>query len=217
MTLSDKDILLSSLLGSRMVQAVPRLEAVENEMMKHVGYPVRIVPFQHKDVFASENHTLKDSEVWSERGKRQFMPLFIKRAGTDDPFFQLPYEPMISITGKNNIVKRSIAKATNYVGTVKEHFSQDDYDITITGTLFGKEEMGTFEETFPREDFEKLKKYCVHPKGLEVKCELFQMLEIQNIVVESFDFPFSKGEEVQAYSISAISDFSTDFLLEIKD
>lgn len=216
MALSDSDILLASLLGSKAVQQAPRFAAVENEMQKHVGYPVRILPFKSQDAFAKESYALKQSEVWDSRGKNQFFPLKIKRP-SDSNWFTLPYEPLISVSGKNNVVKRSIAKAKDYVGTVKEHFSQDDYSITITGSLFGTQETGTFQEAFPRDDFEKLKNYMIHPQGLQVQCDFLALFDINHLVVESFDFPFSKGEYVQGYSISALSDFSADFLLEIED
>ena len=76
--------------------------------------------------------------------------------------------------------------------------------------------MGSVENTFPRSDFEKLKKYCTSPTGLQVRCTLFEMLGIDYIVVEDFTFPFSKGENVQAYDIKAVSDFTSEFLLEIE-
>jgi hypothetical protein len=159
-----------------------------------------------------------DGQIWQadkSRTDRHFFPLTLVRNG--NIAFTLPYEPLISVSGKNNIVKRNIAKAPNFVGTIKEHFSQDDYEITITGTLIGENETGDFQRAFPRADFEKLREYCVSAESLEVQCDMLQLLNIKHIVIEDFTFPFSKGGNVQAYEIKAISDFSTDFLLEIKE
>lgn len=231
MTFSDKDILVASLIGSKAVEAVPRLAVVENYMEKHVGIPIPFLPFKNKVEVGSRRSEDEDDNPqadsrpneltkWKANKSNvdgQFFPFSVKRAGTKDPFYTLPYEPLISISGKNNIVKRSIAKAPNFIGTVKEHWSQDDYSITITGMLFGSNEIGAPQNTFPREDFEKLREYCTSPTGLEVQCEPLQLLGINNIVIEDFSFPFSKGENVQAYDIKATSDFSADFLLEIKD
>lgn len=219
MNLQNKEILLASLVGSTAAKSIPRLAVVQNEMMKHVVPPIPFLPFKRDENVAE----VKSSDSWegwrADRSiiDRQFAPLSLRRAGTDDEFYTLPYEAMISVSAKNNIVKRSIAKAPHFVGTIKEHWSQDDYVITITGILFGENERGVFSETFPRTDFEKLRDYCISPTGLEVRCDLLQLLGINNIVVEEFSFPFSKGENVQAYDIKALSDFSADFLLEIEE
>lgn len=217
--MDNRDILLASMIGSKAVERIPRLATVQNELMKHVlPTDTRKLPFTNTDKIekslSDQYHELtwvaNQQDVYS-----QFFPLRIKRAGTSDSWRTLPYEPLISISGKNNIVKRSVAKAPNFIGTIKEHWSQDDYEITITGTLFGENEIGSYQEAYPIEWFERLRDYCTSPTGLEVECDLFQMLSIKNIVVESFNFPFTKGENVQMYDIKAVSDFSAEFLLEL--
>ena len=50
-----------------------------------------------------------------------------------------------------------------------------------------------------------------------VYCEPLQLLGINRIVIEEMSFPFTKGENVQAYEISALSDFDFNLLLEEKD
>lgn len=234
MNFQDDDILLASLLGSKFVEQLPRLTAVENELQKRVGYPIPFLPLRNKviidqqeanvqndqvSIYEQDSDDLK-AEIWKANPsiiENQFFPLKVKRAGTDDPFFTFPFEPMISITGKNKIVKRSIAKAPNFIGSIKEYWSQDDYEITITGALYGEQEKGSYQEAYPKEYFEALKNYCTSPTGLEVLCDAFQPLGINFIVIEDFNFPFSKGENVQAYDIKAVSDFSAVFLSEIED
>lgn len=216
MNLSDKDILIASLLGSKMMERVPRLGAVQNELMKHPVPAIPYLPFNNVPTIISRQPIA--ARVWeSDKSGEHFFPVFVRRAGTNDNWFQLPYEPMVSVNGKNNIVTRSIAKAPNFIGTVKEYWSQDDYEISITGVLMGENEIGNYEEAFPHQDFEKLKNYCISPTGLEVQCEFLQYFGINTIVVEDFSFPFSKGENVQMYDIKAISDFSAEFLLEIEE
>ncbi|MCZ2393056.1 MAG: DUF6046 domain-containing protein [Chitinophagales bacterium] len=234
MALTDREILMASLLGSKIAAKLPEYTAVQNKVMKHPAIGIPFLPVKNKQGISSskgnvdsenvliENHGSEPSEVklWQAdtvKTEGQFLPLYFRRAGTDDNFFQMPYEPLISVSGKNNIVKRSIAKSDGFVGTVKEHWSQGDYAITITGALYGQDELGNYETAFPKSDFEKLKNYCVYPRGLEVKCDLFQSLDIHFIVVESFDFPFSKGENVQAYSIQALSDYTPNFLEKIEE
>jgi hypothetical protein len=218
MKLSSKEMLYASLVGSKIAETIPRLSMVQNEAMKHPLPKIPFLPFRNQTEIKTVESV--DSDTWAANSpniENQFFPLSIRRAGSKDPWYTLPYEPLISINAANNIIKRNIAKAPNFIGTVKEHFSQDDYEITITGVFYGEKEIGAMDECFPREDFEALKRYCTAPEGLDVECELLQLLGINQIVVESFSFPFSKGENVQAYDIKALSDYSSEFLLEIRE
>ena len=134
----------------------------------------------------------------------------------------LPYEPMLNITGKNSIVRRKVAKVKNdkgvsLSGTIKERWTRDDYEITITGALIGSLLTGDIEECYPKNDFQKLKDYMIEAKRISVRCEPLQLLDIGHIVVEDFSFPFTKGENVQAYEIKAYSDFDYKLLLDIND
>ncbi|WP_107039969.1 DUF6046 domain-containing protein [Brumimicrobium mesophilum] len=218
MKFNSNEILLASLVGSKVAKQIPRFQVIQNELSKRVLPPIPFLPLKNESgVEEGSNYDLRVNANTPLPKEKQFFPLSIKRRGTNDPFYTLPYEPIININGANIITKRQVSKAPKLIGTIKEHWSQDDYQINIVGTLIGAQETGSPQETFPRDDFEALRDYCTHPAGLEVQCEPLQLLGINNIVVESFDFPFSKGENVQAYTISALSDFSVDFLLEIED
>lgn len=221
MNFSNNEILLASLVGGKVAEQIPRFQVIQNELSKRVLPPIPFLPNKNEIEIEESSEGLSEA-VLNRRNEplpkeKQFFPLSVKRRNTNDPFYTLPYEPMINISGNNKIVKRSVAKAKNLIGTIKEHWSQDDYSINIVGTLFGETENGSVQEAFPREDFEALRDYCTHPAGLEVQCEPLQLLGINYIVVESFDFPFTKGENVQAYAMSAVSDFSPEFLLEIEE
>jgi hypothetical protein len=217
--LTNQQALFASLVGGQVAKSIPRFSAVQNEIAKHVLPPIPFLPLNKEDKLTLEDAEVRDNNWMADRPniERQFFPLTFRRRLPKEPFYTLPYEPMITISGKNNIVKRTVAKNNEFVGTIKERFSQDDYDITITGALFGKQMLGGHAECFPRVDFEKLRDYCTAPEGLEVKCEVLQLLGINHIVVESFTFPFTKGENVQAYEIKCLSDFTSEFLLEIKE
>src|SRR5690554_51238 len=155
MVLTDREILMASLLGSKIAAKMPEYTAVQNKMMKHPAIGLPFLPFKNKQgiteslvgvdnqgVLVSKHDTSPNEvKLWQAdtvKTEGQFLPLYFRRAGTDDNFFQMPYEPLISVSGKNNIVKRSIAKSDGFVGTVKEHWSQGDYEITITGALYGQ-------------------------------------------------------------------------------
>lgn len=217
--LSNNEILFASLVGSKTVKSLPRFNAVQNELSKHVLPPIPFLPFQN-EIGVNTGSVISSGSLWESdkvNADSQFFPLSFRKRIPGEKWFTFPFEPMITISGKNNIVKRSVAKAPKLIGTIKERWSQDDYKITITGALIGLNERGAPEDTFPRKDFELLKDYCTAPEGLEVRCEPLQLLGINYLVIEDFNFPFTKGENVQAYELNALSDFSFDFLLEIED
>ena len=222
MKLNRNELFFASLVGSKVAENIPQFQIIQNELQKKGLPTIPFLPLRNKPVdIADPDRDFSVNSIWEADDplppEDQFFPLSIKRRGTSDPYFTLPYEPMVNISGSNEIIKRKVAKAPNLIGTIKEHWSQDDYKITINGTLIGKKQLGDAGETFPRKDFEKLRDYMTHPSGLEIQCEPLQLLGINYIVVDDFDFPFTKGENVQAYTIQCSSDFGADFLLEIKE
>ena len=225
MEFNEKSILFASLLGSKVAQQIPRFETLQNKLGKHVlPLPPRIlIPVASWDSRAGYESTgdVKAGELWMADAPKseseQFFPFtLIDELGRE---FLLPYEPMLSISSKNNIVKRTVAKADDfkYQGTVKERWSRDDYEIKITGVLIGSILTGDVSQCFPRNDFQKLRDILIKKKKWGIQCEPLQLLGIDWIVVEEMNFPFTKGENVQAYEISVISDFEYSLLLEETD
>jgi len=216
MEIDNTGILYASLVGSKI--SIPRFTAVQNELMKHVLPPIPFLPFKNETNIQESNGSY-DAELWTAdkplSEEQQFFPFTF--VGPDGVRYLLPYEPMISITGKNNIVRRNVAKAKGLIGSIKERWSQGDYEINITGVLIGSVLTGNVEECYPRKDFERLRDFMTKPKDLTVYCEPLQLLGINKIVIEDFSYPFTKGENVQAYSIKAYSDFAYNLLLDIND
>lgn len=217
MGLTNQNILLASLLGSKIAKKLPRFEAVQNELAKHVTPPIPFLPLQ-KQIKAEPpeeyewdaNYRVMFTHIPEDQ---QFFPVKFKKI-TGNQWYLLPYEPMITISGKNNIVKRDVAKKKNLKGSVKERWSQDDYQITITGALYGAIETGSVEECYPKEQFEKLHEFVTDPQGIAIDCYPLKLLGIQHIVVEEFTFPFTKGENVQAYEIKAFSNDTYELLIK---
>lgn len=213
------DMVVASLLGSKIIQQVPRIAKVQNFLGKHV-LPVLPYPQFPKPVRVKDEKGNVEGEQWKANipvsDEEQFFPLSMRV--DQGEWFTLPYEPMINISGKNNIIKRPIMKyhqdfSDGIFGTVKERWSMDDYNITITGIFFGANEQGVYEDTFPISDFNKLRDYLLSGKEIEVTCPIFELLGINYIAIESFNFPFTKGENVQAYEIKALSDMPIDALI----
>ena len=145
----------------------------------------------------------------------QFFPLGIKLANESD-FWWFPQEPMVGISGSNVIVRRNIAKTgTKYDvrGTVKERWSQDDYRITINGMLKNVSD----EMRYPEYDVQRLRSYCEAQQPVQVSSPLFEHFNITQIVIESFDIPFTRGENMQAFSINAFSDALFELLVDMEN
>lgn len=221
---NNKTIFYASLFGTKLAEKIPRLEMVNNKLDRLVLPPIPFIGKANDVEIAQPEHsfTMDSGLATPPNIEGQFFPLLFRRRKSlipgqpSEQWYTFPYEPLISVTGRNIIAKKAPAKAKNFIGTVKERWSQDDYEITITGSVFGKNLFGTPETAFPREDFEKLRDYCTSSQGLEVKCDLLQMLGINYIVIDDFSYPFVTGENVMAYELKCSSDFTSELLLEIE-
>lgn len=222
MEFNEKSILFASLLGSKVAQQIPRFETVQNEIGKRVLPPISFLPFKNNPVKINEPEgNFNPGELWMADAPKskseQFFPFtFIDGKNR----YTLPYEPMISISSANNIVERTVAKAGNdaqYEGTVKERWSRGDWEIKITGVLIGSILTGDVSQCFPKSDFEKLRDILQLRKNWKINCSPLELLGINSIVIYDMNFPFTKGENVQAYEITAKSDFDFNLLLEEED
>lgn len=222
MEFNEKSILFASLLGSKVAQQIPRFETVQNEIGKRVLPPISFLPFKNNPVKINEPEgNFNPGELWMADAPKseseQFFPFtFIDGKNR----YTLPYEPMIIISSANNIVERTVAKAgsdAQYEGTVKERWSRGDWEIKITGVLIGSILTGDVSQCFPKSDFEKLRDILQLRKNWKINCSPLELLGIHSIVIYDMNFPFTKGENVQAYEITAKSDFDFNLLLEEKD
>ena len=160
------------------------------------GYDLQLSEVQLQEAVANAN------------GVPMQCPLWMRLEGEE--WWLLPYEPIITINGKNVITKKQVAKG-KVRGSIKERWSQDDYQISISGILMNPKGTG-----YPDEDVKALKRLCEAAK-VQVMCPLFEIFSIDQIVIESFDFPFTSGPFNQAYTIGAVSDDIYKLLLREED
>lgn len=218
MSLTNQDIIFASLMGSNAVATYQRTQLVQNELSKHVLPNIPFLPLQQNTEYisnASINPSFRINQSDAETPEnQQFFPLSFSftEKGTKWLF---PYEPMINISSGNNIIKRNVAKqGDKLVGTIKERWSRKDFDIQVTGVLIGKLLKGSVEDCFPKKQMKALFEYMIFNKEIYVFSEpLFQM-GITKVVVEDYSFPFTKGENVQAYDIKLVSDSSYSLLIK---
>jgi len=134
------------------------------------------------------------------------VPLMFQLAGLVD--FDFPVDPIISLTSKNVITRRYVNKS-GMRGTIKEHWSQDDWDITISGVIIEPDTDSM------KSILLELRKYCEAPKSVDVKCMVLSATDITKISIESLDLPFTKGVENQTFVIKAYSDNEYTLLTEV--
>jgi hypothetical protein len=129
----------------------------------------------------------------------------------DLEWWTLPLDPVISISGKNIIVRRDVLKKNNedlgVRGSIKEIWSQDDYEVNIAGVLIGKDELPEFQ-------LRKLRDFCESRRIVEVESKLFSIFNINRLAIEEYSFPFTKGIENQMYTIKAYSDDVFDLIIK---
>lgn len=220
MKLTNENALIGSLLGSKAIEQLPRFEAVQNELAKHVSVPISFLPTINKQDKLATGEKYNDVELWmADKAKpesAQFFPLSFKSTADQD-WYLLPWEPMINIEASTRIAERYIAKTgKNQIGSIKERWSLDDYNITITGAFYGQKIRGSMAETYPRYEMERLRDYLLTAEAIQVKCEPLQILNINRVAITSVNFPFTKGESVQAYEIKAKSDFPYNLIYKRK-
>lgn len=134
------------------------------------------------------------------------MPMSLR--ADDGEEWLLPYEPLVSLTGKNIITRRQVAKGKTR-GSIKERWAQDDYSIKIDGIFIGR-------DGYPMEEVNKLRKVC-EAGQVEVYTPLLDFFGITRMVVESWDIPMTTGLHNQNYSLSCYSDETYKLLLTKKD
>jgi len=177
--------------------------------------PPPLPPYPVSRPVTARQHESAELEHGQHSYPEQFWPLRIKLA-SESEFWQIPVEPLITLSGENTIIRRNVAKSgtlTDTRGTVKERWSRDDYRIQITGLLYNQND----DNVYPREDVGKLRGYCEAREVIDVECELFEIFGIRHIVIESYEIPFTKGENRQEYSITAYSDYSFKLLIDTEE
>lgn len=128
----------------------------------------------------------------------------------DNSWWLLPYEPLISVSGENIVKMRNVAKSTGR-GTIKERWCEGDFKISVQST-FTNDDMYTYTDI----EVQKLREAITQKRAIAVQNELLQLLNINQIVVLTYDLPFSKGENVQNWSFEAVSDDSYNLFIEVK-
>ncbi|WP_418450190.1 DUF6046 domain-containing protein [Alistipes sp.] len=136
------------------------------------------------------------------------MPMLLRRSG-DPEFFLLPFEPLVTVSGKNTIIRRTVARSDKS-GTIKERWSQDDFEVTIQGVMSAADE-----SKYPERYIRKLMELFDERQAVEVAQDILQVFGIHHLAIESASFPHTKGLNNQNYEIKAYSDRPVSLLIPV--
>jgi hypothetical protein len=126
------------------------------------------------------------------------------RLESESEWYTFPLDPVLSVTGRNNIIRRDVLKVdVNSVrrGSIKEIWSQDDYEVNIAGLFKSKDG-----ETLPESELRRLRLLCEAREAVEVESVLFSILGITRLAIADYSLPFTKGVENQQFTLKAYSD-----------
>lgn len=219
MALDNQDILFAGLLGSAAVGSIQRFNTLQNELAKRVLPPIPFLLLKNKEVIQTSNFD-SFNNLWQAdtalTEEQQFFPLSFS-FGEPPKYAKwlFPYEPMVTFASGNVIAESNVAKQGDaFRGTVKERWSMKDWDITITGALFGSLLQGKPEDCFPTAKLTALMEFLIAAKTINIYNHALNEVGILKVVVYDYSFPFTKGENVQAYEIKCKSDNYFDLLIK---
>jgi hypothetical protein len=144
-----------------------------------------------------------DKKFVAETGIQMQMPVELGPVGNR---FLFPYEPLVSVRGRKIITRRAIAKR-KAIGSVKELWSVDDWEISIEGDLYNPEFEG-----FPTELVSTLNGIYMSTKMLSISCALTDAIGVYNMCMEYLELPHTPGIQRQRFYIRGYSDNDFDLL-----
>lgn len=208
--MTNQDIIFASIVGSKLFKTSQNLTLFQNNN--------QVLNAPTYNNFGNLNKA--DTPLSKDQ---QFFPLGFQ-FDENGLIWWFPFEPLISVNGKNIVTRQSVTKrqeaisnknivgledlpkgGADYFGTLK-NMRPDDYEIKISGILFGENERGNAHDCYPRHDLQKLVKFMTSKTHIWVYSPVLELLGINKIAVEEFSLPFTKGENTQAYEIKAFSD-----------
>lgn len=176
-----------------------------------VEYPIlnEVDPDDYLVDESSDDNALGDLTRHNALGVPMTFPLMLRLPKEGSTDWLLPYEPMLTITGKHILAKRQVAKG-RVRGSIKERWTQDDYSVKIEGILMSDD------GRYPEEDVRRLRAICEAGEVIATS-PLLELFGISRLVIEGWDIPHTSGEANQNYSLSCLSDDIYKLLLTRQD
>lgn len=130
------------------------------------------------------------------QGNYYFMPVTFIHQGKE---YEIPCA-LISFTGRKNIIETPLVGRQ---GSVKELISLEDYQISITGAVFGENQV------WPEEQLDAINELYNINEAIELKCALTDVFLSENdkVVIQELNLPpAGQTEHVQIVEIKCVTD-----------
>lgn len=171
-------------------------------------YPFTLVDTLKNDV-DSVSSVILDTFRQNATGVPMTCPLRMQGDEEGSEEWLFPIEPMLSVNGGNVLVRRRVSKG-RVKGSIKEKWTVDDYTVRIEGILISKD------GGYPKADVAKLRALC-EGGHVKVLSPLLEVFGIRELVIESWEMPFTSGAMNQNYTITGYSDDIYKLLLSRED
>lgn len=136
-------------------------------------------------------------------GNYYFMPVTFIHQGKE---YEIPCA-LISITGRKNIIETPLVGRQ---GSVKELISLEDYQISITGAVFGENQV------WPEEQLDAINELYNINEAIELKCALTDVFLSENdkVVIQELNLPQAgQTEHVQVVEIKCVTDRAFELIM----
>lgn len=136
-------------------------------------------------------------------GNYYFMPVTFIHQGKE---YEIPCA-LISFTGRKNIIETPLVGRQ---GSVKELISMEDYQISITGIVFGENQV------WPEEQLDAINELYNINEAIELKCALTDVFLSENdkVVIQELNLPQTgQTEHVQVVEIKCVTDRAFELIM----
>lgn len=136
-------------------------------------------------------------------GNYYFMPVTFIHQGKE---YEIPCA-LISFTGRKNIIETPLVGRQ---GSVKELISMEDYQISITGVVFGENQV------WPEEQLDAINELYNINEAIELKCALTDVFLSENdkVVILELNLPQAgQTEHVQVVEIKCVTDRAFELIM----
>lgn len=195
---------------------------------KAFGYktPANGLPDRAAD-YRADVYEMPEAELVSYLGTPILMPVMLGEKGkgvkykTRDKWtgkivdrniekeYTMPATTVVEISRQKNIIKTPIAGRD---GTVKESISNGDWLVKIRGFVINEDNPNIY----PSEEMALMHKYCEAKTAIPVTCKLLQYFEINELVIESYNFPRMEGYAgVQPFELDCTSDEPVEMIIKL--
>lgn len=156
----------------------------------------------YKNVFGYTGNVQKVLSGEPE-GKTIRCPVTLSYDGDDvynPDSWRIPYEPIVSVQGKNVIIRNPVLKNRD-LGTVKELWSADDWMVEIKGVVWVDDPT-----KLPEAEINRLRYFHEVRRSIKVESPYLALMGIHFLAIESVEFPPTDGYNMQAFVYKCYSD-----------